>query len=233
MIAAARRGLFEAPLRLILFFAVYLVDNLAITLTNHFPRLQIIQNHVWEGFLLWGWSGKTYSIVLVLILVSVSHRLIGRRDVGLTLCQHAGSVAPATALLFILAAVMSVWGGIFPKGELDVGLLAYLAILPGLNEELVYRGVLPACLQGRFGKPVGVQSACLPWNSLIPTLLFALLHGLWFDSEFAFHVELVLIRNALISGLLFAWLRERTGSLLMPILAHGAWDFFFFLPRML
>lgn len=29
------------------------------------------------------------------------------------------------------------------------------------------------------------------------------------------------------------WLRERTGSLLMPILAHGAEDVFFFAPRML
>ena len=40
------------------------------------------------------------------------------------------------------------------------------------------------------------------------------------------------IRNALISGFIFAWLRERTGSLVMPVLAHGAWDFFLFLPRL-
>ncbi len=232
MVLAGRRNLFQAPGQLILFFAVYLADNLAITFTNHFPQLQILQNQVWGGFLLWGWSGKLYSIVLVLILVSLSHRLVTRRDAGLTLRQCPGSIAPSLVLLFIIAAVMSVWGGMFPKGGFDPGLLLYLAILPGLNEELVYRGVLPACLEGRFRKPWGVVSAQFGWGSLLPTLLFALLHGLWFDGAFVLHIDFILIRNALISGLLFAWLRERTGSLIMPILAHGTWNFFFFLLRM-
>jgi membrane protease YdiL (CAAX protease family) len=35
------------------------------------------------------------------------------------------------------------------------------------------------------------------------------------------------------SGFIFAWLRERSGSWLMPVIAHGLEDFFFFLPRML
>jgi membrane protease YdiL (CAAX protease family) len=46
-------------------------------------------------------------------------------------------------------------------------------------------------------------------------------------------VNLVALENATFSGLVFAWLRERTGSLLMPILAHGAEDVFFFAPRMM
>ncbi len=233
IILTSRRGFFQSPGRLVLFSAVYLVDNLAIALTNHFSRLQILPNHVWGGFLLWGWSGKLYSIALVLTLVCASHGLLTRRDAGLTLRQCAGSMAPSLVLLILIAGAMSIWGAMFPKGEFDGDLLFYLAILPGLNEELVYRGALPACLEGLFGKSRGVPALLLGWSTIIPTLVFALLHGLWFDNQFGFRVDLILIRNALISGLLFAWLRKRTGSLLMPILAHGAWDFFFFLPRML
>jgi membrane protease YdiL (CAAX protease family) len=233
MIAVGGPAVFGLPRQFILFFGIYLADNLAITLTNHLPQLQVLPNHVWGGFLLWGWSGKTYSIVLVLVLSFFSRLLVAPRTAGLTLRQRPGSAVPAVMLLVLITAGMSAWGSTFPKGQFDSGLLLYLAVLPGVNEELVYRGVLPACLEGRFATIWTVASAPLSWGSLLATLLFALLHGLWFDGQFTFHVDLSLIRNALIAGLLFAWLRARTGSLLMPILAHGAWDLFFFLPRML
>ncbi len=47
MILVGRQDLFQFPGQLMLFFAVYLVDNLAIAFTNHFPQLQILQNQVW------------------------------------------------------------------------------------------------------------------------------------------------------------------------------------------
>jgi membrane protease YdiL (CAAX protease family) len=124
-------------------------------------------------------------------------------------------------------------GLLLTKGPFDLGLLLYLAILPGFNEELVYRGVLPAFLDRFFPKNWVLAAAKIGWGTIIPSILFGLLHGLWLDDHFELHVEIIWIRNALISGFIFAWLRERTGSLLMPIIAHGAWDFFLFLPRMI
>lgn len=233
MVIAGGRAVFRHPGPLGLFFAVYLVDNLAISLTNHIPQLQIAANHLWSGFLLWGWSGKLYSIGLISLLLCLSSRLIDARAAGLTLRQQLGSILPSLVIIFLIAASTSLWGSMLPKGAFDGGLLLYMAILPGLNEELVYRGVLPACLEEAFPGRWTLASARFGWSVIIPTLGFALLHGLWFDSAFTLRLDLTLIRNALIAGLLFAWLRERTGSLLMPVAAHGAWDFFFFLPRML
>lgn len=63
--------------------------------------------------------------------------------------------------------------------------------------------------------------------------MFGLLHGLWLDSNLSFHVEVAALRNAVISGFIFAWLRVRTGSLVLPIVAHGLEDLLFFLPRMM
>ena len=120
-----------------------------------------------------------------------------------------------------------------PKGDLDPLVLVYLAVMPGLNEELVYRGVLPACLDRIFPQGWALASARMGWGVMVTTLLFGLLHGLWLDEHFVLHANLVWIRNAFISGFIFAWLRGRTGSLVMPVIAHGAWDFFLFLFRML
>lgn len=68
---------------------------------------------------------------------------------------------------------------------------------------------------------------------LVTSLLFGLLHGIWIDKNMSIQVDLIGLRNAILSGFIFAWLRERTGSLLTPIIAHGLEDMFFFLPRMI
>src|SRR5574342_454288 len=228
LLITAQRKLIHRFRHVALFFLFYLVDNLAITLANHFPPLQITPNHVWEGFLFWGWSGKTYSILAILIVLHATRSLVSFEEVGLTIRQHSGSI-PASLAVILLIVLYSV-GLAFssPKGEFDSGLLLYLAILPGLNEELVYRGVLPACLDRFFPKDWVLASAKTGWSTIIATMLFGLLHGMWLDDHFEFHVEMVWIRNALFSGFIFAWLRERTGSLIMPMIAHGAWDFFLF-----
>ena len=51
-------------------------------------------------------------------------------------------------------------------------------------------------------------------------------------ANMAFHIELIALRNATVSGLVFAWPRARTGSLVTQVIAHGLEDFLFFLPRM-
>ena len=217
----------------VLFFLFYFIDNLVIGLANHYPNLQITPNHLWEGFLLWGWSGKIYSIVSILFLLYAIRSFLPFEKIGLTLQQHQGSIAPSFVIIFLIALGSSVLGVLSPKGKFDPGLLLYLAILPGLNEELVYRGVMPACLDKPFPRKWDFASAKIGWSAIITSVMFGLLHGLWLDDHFELHVEIVWIRNALLSGIIFAWLRERTGSLIMPILAHGAWDFFLFLPRMI
>lgn len=64
LVVIQRKQIFAMPVLLALFFGVYFLDNLSITLTNHIPGLQFVPNQVWEGFLVYSWSGKLYSIFL-------------------------------------------------------------------------------------------------------------------------------------------------------------------------
>jgi membrane protease YdiL (CAAX protease family) len=203
----------------IIFFLFYFVDNLAIALANRFPGLQFIP--------------KTYSILITLALLCAFRSMLSPDEAGISLRQNTGSFVPSAGVLLAIALWSSFVGSHLPQGELSVSTLVYLAVMPGLNEELIYRGVLPACLDKIFSKNWSLAAAKVGWSTAITTVLFGLLHGLWLDDGFQSHIEVVWIRNALLSGFIFAWLRERTGSLIMPILAHGAWDFFLFLPRMI
>ena len=218
---------------IVIFFLFYFVDNLAIALTNQFPGLQFIPNHLWGGFLVCGWSGKVYSIVITLILLYIIRPLLSFSEAGISPRQNKGSLIPSAGIILSVALWSAFVGSQFPQGDFDLTTLVYLAVMPGLNEELVYRGILPACLDRLFPKNWVLASAKVGWGTVITTALFGLLHGVWLDNHFEFHFEVFWIRNALVSGFTFAWLRERTDSLIMPMIAHGAWDFFLFLPRMI
>lgn len=233
LLMAGRRKLIHHYKYVVLFFLFYFTDNLVIALANHYPNLQITPNHLWEGFLLWGWSGKIYSIVFILFLLHAIRSVLLFEETGLTLRQKQGSIVPSLIVILFIALGSSAIGFLSPKGKFDPSLLLYLAILPGLNEELVYRGVLPACLDRLFLGKWNIASAKIGLSAIITTVMFGLLHGLWLDDQFELHIEIVWIRNAMFSGIIFAWLKERTGSLVMSVIAHGTWDFFLFLPRMI
>jgi uncharacterized protein len=224
--------LFSHPAFLIFFFAVFFLDNLLILLPNRFSCLQFVPNTIWEDFLVCNWSGKIYSIVCMLLLLFLFRRFLGKDEVGLTIRQNPGSVLPAGLVILLLASWALLVGFSSPKGKFDLATLAYLAIIPGLNEELVYRGVLLAILIKIFPENAKLLGAPFGWGIIFTSLLFGLLHGFWFDTDLRFHIEWIALRNATISGLVFAWLRATTGSLVMPVTAHGLEDFLFFLPRM-
>ena len=216
-----------------LFFAVYFADNLLIVGTNNFRSLQLIPNHVWEGFLVCGWSGKLYSIIFAIALLYPCRKILTKDDVGITIHQIPGSVLPALMVVLALSAWALCIGISSPKGKPDLQTLLYLAIMPGLNEELIYRGYLLGILDKIMPAKSMFLKAPLDWGVILTSLLFGLLHGFWLDSNLKIQIDLIALQNSTISGLIFAWLRARTGSLLMPVLAHGMVDFFFFLPRML
>jgi membrane protease YdiL (CAAX protease family) len=228
-----RKRVFDHIQLLTLFFGAFSLDNLAITLTNRYPGLQILPNHIWEGFLVCIWSGKLYSILLILLLIFVCRSVLSKEAVGLTLRQNEGSLLPAILVVTSLAAWALVVGFGSQKGQCDLETLFYLAIMPGLNEELVYRGYLLAVLNQVLPGRFTLLKARIGWGVLATSFLFGLLHGLWLDNDLVLHVDGIALRNTILSGLIFAWLRERTGSLLVPVAAHGIEDVFFFLPRMI
>jgi len=108
-----------------------------------------------------------------------------------------------------------------------------MAVMPGLNEELIYRGYLLAILNKLMPPKFMLFAAPVGWGVIVTSVLFGLLHGVWLDSSLDIHLDVIALLNTPVSGFVFAWLRERTGSLLIPIVAHGLEDVLFFLPRMM
>lgn len=163
----------------------------------------------------WNWTGKIFSLLLS-ALVIVALRL-SPEAVGLTLRQNDKKVAIAGVVFFVL------WGTclglLFKPGQADLETLAFQATMPGISEELVYRGICPAILLGLIHRRAPVPGT--PWAVILATsIVFGIWHGLRYSGgDFSFDTMSALI--PLVGSIPGGWLRFKTGSLLVPVLGHA------------
>lgn len=163
----------------------------------------------------WNWAGKVLSLVLSLLVI-VTLRL-SAAAVGLTSQLRNTQIGVIAVLLFI------VWGtclGLYFKpGALDAETILFQATMPGLSEELVYRGIVPAILLGLVRGKGPTQD--MPWVVIFSTaIVFGAWHGLQYSNgSFGFDVLSALF--PFIGSIPGGCLRFKTGSLLFPVLVHS------------
>jgi len=163
----------------------------------------------------WNWAGKIYSILLsaaVIAWLRISADATGfmlpRRNV------KWGAIA--LALLVPMGVVLAL---LYKPPAPDAETVAFQLLMPGLAEELAFRGIAPALLLGLVrGKSAPAQ---VPWVVvLIAAVPFGAVHGLGY-AEGAFSLDLGSALWTFSGGIIYGWLRFSTGSLLFPLLAHG------------
>ena len=102
--------------------------------------------------------------------------------------------------------------------------LIFESIIVGISEEIVFRGLVYGTLSSYFSKKVKLGFT-LSYAGIISALFFAIAHIGFQISPFAitaFAPMQIFIAFAL--GIFYTVLREKTGSLLGPILAHNISD---------
>lgn len=195
-------------------FALYLgVDDLLTALGSK-EQFAVIHGD-------WNWSGKIYSIALSFALILALQ--IDRKASGIVLPYKNNR--SSLLLMFFLIALSATLGLIFSPSSPDLETLAFQATMPGLAEELTYRGVAPALLLGLFNRRHETSGSL--WSAILVTaLMFSIWHGLGLKGG-AFTFDLVPASFTLIGGLAYGWLRFNSGSLLYPVIAHCAGNLVF------
>ena len=165
----------------------------------------------------WNWSGKLMSVAGVLAVSAIP--AFGWRRAGITLHQGKGSLEALIVLVLL--------GGLFfylaisnPDGRDDFETIAFQWTMPGLDEEIFYRGLFLLAMNEAFSARARILGAPIGYGGLIATVLFGLAHGLAYDrSGLSFDAMSFAMTGG--PALILLWLRERTGSVLMPIIGHN------------
>jgi hypothetical protein len=109
-----------------------------------------------------------------------------------------------------------------PAGKAIALFLTY-ALFVGFGEEILYRGYIQSRLNEAFGKPYRFFGVAFGWGAILTALLFGLSHAglLGFLLGLSTKVTLAWSLWTFFGGLVFGFVREKTGSILAPALLHG------------
>lgn len=184
------------------------------------------------------WLSKGAGILWSLLLV-YGLRWATPADAGLSR-PHPGSGKVVGRVLLVVAAGVFVNAFIVRYAfmpETGIQRVFYL-LMPGLEEELFYRGALLGILSRAFPRVIPLPGTRTHWGGVVGILLFVLGHGLKFPSELfrmghgetlwlyvgawlsPSHFPPLEVLYQLLMGILFLWVRERTGSVWAAAAAH-------------
>ena len=167
----------------------------------------------------WNWIGKLASILFG--VAAILFFRLEKTELGLILPRSRyGWLASAAGLLIGLLLTTSFVLLFAPNPRPDLPTLAFEATMPGIDEELWFRGIYMALLvRGfpsiRFGMPRWIVPL------VITSLQFAVVHVVTLNHD---HLGLSLIAAVYVLpvGILFAAIRVASGSLLGGVLTHNA-----------
>jgi membrane protease YdiL (CAAX protease family) len=164
----------------------------------------------------WNWSGKILALAVSLAIAALP--AFGWRNIGLTLRQRQlrGALI-VTAVLLLIYATMAWFMG---AGGGDGEELAFQLTMPGLEEEIFYRGLLLLALDRAFTARLNVGGAAIGWSLPLNALVFGLAHGLSV-SHGVFSFDAMTFALPCIGAIPAVWLRAKTGSLVLPIVLHN------------
>jgi uncharacterized protein len=187
----------------------FLLDLVLLTLPS-IPFLKYTQ---------WNWQGKILESILGIILILILSRRIKPENFGFTFKVQTGGWKffwVATLLICILSFVQVFFGTKLGMPNLETFL--FELTMPGIAEEIVYRGLILGLLNHVFGRNFQLFGVRFGWGSIISSVIFGMVHGL--NPETLAISFFPLISTAII-GFLFCILTEKSKSIWPSILMHN------------
>ena len=161
------------------------------------------------------WSGHLLALggMLALAALLVRRTGIAPRQLGFARPASLGLAAAVVAAALLLSYPLQV----ITAGRAEPippSAWLFVATMPGLAEEVAFRGVLLAAADRAAPAARVVAGVPVSLGAALLTAAFVGLHGFGIGMLF----------SVLPGSLLYLWLRLRTGSVLVPIVAHNLWN---------
>lgn len=206
-----------------LIFLLFAVDTALVFA----PTISFLQS------LHWNWQGKFLETLWPLLLFGF-HRQLTLAEIGIHRTYNERSLwvallAASFAWLPNIYALAS--GDRVPERFLDAESILYQLTMPGIAEEVVFRGALLAFFDRVLGTPWKVFGANVGWGWIMTSLLFLGVHLFSVDATGTLQIskEVASLSTILFSGFVLGWIRARTNSIWPCIFAHNIQNSIMFL----
>jgi len=199
---------------IIFFIVIYVVTNLLLTSGSNINFFQGQQ---------WNWVGKGLAIIVGLLFIAIIPTF-NRTTFGITTKMNWSETKPLLTFCFIYLIIRT---GLYSTSSgatlsINAETTLYQATLPGLQEELLYRGILLGLLSSIF---INQSFKFLKVNfglaTVITSLLFGFAHGININESFSFSFNYFALFRTAFDGFIFALLTEKTKSIFPSIVFHN------------
>ncbi len=202
----------ENYLRVLSIVGCYFIYYFALTLQYHFDCFNIIDGS-------WNWDGKIYGIVCGVAIYFIFRRQFSENNF-FTLKQNKEGLKSALKVAVAILAI-AILGGVVNDREFNIETLLFQISMPGIDEEIMYRGVLLGLMCS------ALRAGGAAWRSpaiIINAVLFGLVHSLTLgDGALQFN-SVNFIWTAIL-GYSFGYITIKTRSILIPMLTHNLYNF--------
>ena len=202
----------ENYLRVLGIVVCYFIYNAVLTIQFQFDCLNIIKGG-------WNWDGKIYGTVCGITMYFIFRRQFADNNF-FTLRQDKAGLKSALKVVIAIMCV-SLLGGIVNDKEFNLETLLFQLSMPGIDEEIMYRGVLLGlmCSVLRTGGKAWRNPAII-----INAILFGLVHALAIsDGAVQFNTMNFIWTGIL--GYCFGYITIKTRSIFIPMLTHNLYNF--------
>lgn len=166
----------------------------------------------------WNWQGKLLALLATLGVAALP--AFGWRHAGITLRQARGSLIAAVPVALVYCGFFLAIALAFPDDPPSRETIAFQLTMPGLEEEIFYRGLLLLALDRAFLSRVRWLGVDWGWGAVLSCALFGLAHAFGYaDGSVSF--DPIVMALTAVPSLIAVWLRLRTGSVAVPIVLHN------------
>lgn len=190
-----------------------------------------VTSHLLYAFRSVPWINEYLSIIVALLLLYVPVLLMWRKGRKITFFDEGWKAYTRSLKIFLISLfivfppfliaahfwyeiVFHLKGFSFPPYPNMLNILFFQVLLVALPEEFFFRGYMQTTFNEIFKSRWRILGVNLGWSWILTAALFALAHSIVVVQWWHFAI--------FFPALLFGYLRERTGSITVPILFHAA-----------
>lgn len=193
--------------------AVYAAHHLAVGYGQLIPPPAFLSGTQWN------WMGKLAAIAAALAMLPLLSAN-ERRETGLTLRFKKGWLIRALPAVLLLIAIPIAFARNATRQAWSTEAIVFQATLPGIDEELAYRGLMLAVFNVAFLRPWKFARTSIGPALFITSIMFGVAHGVTVGDS-GLSVNAFNLFRTTFGGLLYGFIMESCGTLIAPILAHN------------
>ncbi|MGE0088334.1 MAG: lysostaphin resistance A-like protein [Bacteroidales bacterium] len=200
--------------RILIFAFCYIVYQLFLSLPAINDEFNFIESR-------WNWEGKIFGIIWGITSYFLFRRFFHENDF-FTLKQNKKSYTQAMLVCIIYVTISTIIWFLFDKPAYDLESLIFELTLPGIDEEIIFRGII----LGLFASSLKNKIPFIGNPSILLTaVLFALSHALSVKSQYVIDFNLYQFLQTGFTGYILGWVTIKSRSILLALLTHNLSNF--------